>query len=167
MPFKTGAIVQDVALAFEPAEPGVVDRPPRPRAEGIMSSLLWERTALAGLVMAAGTLYLFRSELDAGATLQRAPTVALTTMVIFQMFHLGNSRSEHLSVFRKNPLSHPFLLAATTAALVVHIGALYFGPTQLILRVEPIELAAWGASCSWPPASWPRSRCTKSYGAQA
>jgi hypothetical protein len=65
-------------------------------------------------------------------------------MVLFQMFHLGNSRSEHLSVFRKNPLSNPFLLVATTAAIVVHVGALYFGPTQLILRVEPLDLDTWG-----------------------
>ncbi|CAN5524857.1 cation-transporting P-type ATPase [soil metagenome] len=136
--------LQDVALAFEPGEPDVLERPPRARSEGVMSSLLWERTALAGLVMAAGTLFMFRHELDAGASLQRAQTVALTTMVLFQMFHLGNSRSEYLSVFRKSPISNPFLLLATSAALLVHIGALYFGPTQLILRVEPIELATWG-----------------------
>jgi calcium-translocating P-type ATPase len=136
--------LQDVALAFEPGEPDVLDHPPRPRDEGVMSSLLWERTALTGLVMAAGTLYLFRSELDAGATLQRAQTVALSTMVLFQMFHLGNSRSEHLSAFRKSPFSNPFLLVATSLAILVHVGALYFGPTQLILRVEPVDLGTWG-----------------------
>jgi magnesium-transporting ATPase (P-type) len=136
--------LQDVALAFEPGEPDVLERPPRARDEGVMSALLWERTALAGLVMAVGTLYVFRAELDAGAELQRAQTVALSTMVLFQMFHLGNSRSDHLSVFRKNPLSNPFLLVATTAAIVVHVGALHFGPTQLILRVEPLDLETWG-----------------------
>ena len=35
------------------------------------------------------------------------------------------------------------ILAATAAALAVHVGSLYFPPTQYILRVEPIELAAW------------------------
>jgi magnesium-transporting ATPase (P-type) len=136
--------LQDVALAFEPGEPDVLDHPPRAREEGVMSSLLWERTALTGLVMAAGTLFMFRAELDAGHSLQHAQTVALTTMVLYQMFHLGNSRSEHLSVFRKSPFSNPFLLVATSAAILVHTGALYFGPTQLVLRVEPIELATWG-----------------------
>jgi calcium-translocating P-type ATPase len=136
--------LQDVALAFEPGEPDVLDHPPRAREEGVMSALLWERTALTGLVMAAGTLFMFRAELDAGHSLQHAQTVALTTMVLYQMFHLGNSRSEHLSVFRKSPFSNPFLLVATSAAILVHAGALYFGPTQLVLRVEPIELATWG-----------------------
>jgi len=135
--------LQDVALAFEPGEPGVLDRPPRPRREGVMSRLLWERTIVTGLVMAAGTLALFRFELDQGATLVRAQTVALTTMVLFQMFHVGNCRSDYVSAFRRSPLLNPFLFIATTAALLIHLLALYVEPFQIVLRVEPLELAAW------------------------
>ena len=135
--------LQDVALAFEPGDPGIIDRPPRPRGEGVMSALLWERTLVTGLVMAAGTLTLFRWELDAGSSLSRAQAVALTTMVLYQMFHVGNSRSEHVSVFAKSPFSNPFLFAGTAAALLVHVAALYWAPTQLILRVEPLEPAVW------------------------
>jgi magnesium-transporting ATPase (P-type) len=64
-------------------------------------------------------------------------------MVLFQMFHVGNSRSDHESVFRKSPFSNPFLLVATTGSLVVHAAALYLAPTQFVLRVEPIGLEAW------------------------
>jgi Ca2+-transporting ATPase len=135
--------LQDVALAFEPAEPGVLKRPPRPRAEGVMSRLLWERTIVTGLVMAAGTLALFRWELDQTGSLTRAQTVALTTMVLFQVFHVGNCRSDYVSVFKRNPFSNPFLFVATAAALLIHVGALYFSPAQLILRIEPIEMEAW------------------------
>jgi magnesium-transporting ATPase (P-type) len=135
--------LQDVALAFEPGEPDVLERPPRPREEGIVSRLLWERTAVAGIVMAIGTLWLFHWELSDSGSLQRAQTVALTGMVLFQMFHVGNSRSEFESVFRKNPLSNPFLFVATSAALLIHIGALHFGPTQFVLRVEPLAGHEW------------------------
>ncbi len=135
--------LQDVALAFEPGEPDVLARSPRPRGEGVMSRLLWERTVVAGLVMAVGTLALFRWELDHSGSLARAQTVALTTMVLFQMFHVGNCRSEHRSAFGKSPFSNPFLFVATSAALLVHAGALYFRPTQVILRVEPIDMGAW------------------------
>jgi Ca2+-transporting ATPase len=136
--------LQDIALAFEPGEPGVRKRPPRRRAEGIISRLLWERTVIAGLVMAAGTLVLFQWELAQTNSLSRAQTVALTTMVLFQMFQVGNARSEFESVFRKSPLSNRFLFLAAAAAMVVHIAALYLPPTQFVLRVEPIELEAWG-----------------------
>jgi cation-transporting ATPase F len=45
--------LQDVALAFEPGEAGIAKRRPRPRGEGIISAVLWQRTVLAGVVMAA------------------------------------------------------------------------------------------------------------------
>jgi Ca2+-transporting ATPase len=135
--------LQDVALAFEPGERGVLRRRPRRVGEGILSPLLWERTVLAGLVMAAGTLALFHWELRVTDSLPRAQTVALTTMVLFQMFHVGNSRSETESIFRRSPLLNPFLLVATVAALAVHVAALYLPWMQFILRVEPIEAEAW------------------------
>jgi magnesium-transporting ATPase (P-type) len=75
--------------------------------------------------MAAGTLYLFWWELEATGDLGRAQTVALTTMVVFQMFHVGNCRSESRSVFVVNPFSNPFLFLATAAAFIVHVLALY------------------------------------------
>jgi cation-transporting ATPase F len=109
-----------------------------------MSRLLWERTIVTGLVMATGTLALFRWELDQTGSLTRAQTVALTTMVLFQVFHVGNCRSDYVSVFKQSPFSNPFLFVATAAALIIHVGALYFSPTQLVLRIEFIEMEAWG-----------------------
>jgi magnesium-transporting ATPase (P-type) len=135
--------VQDVALAFEPGEKDVLERPPRRRREGVLSRLLWERTIVAGAVMCAGTLALFLLELHRGTDLDRARTVALTTVVLFQVFHVGNSRSEHLSAFAKSPFSNRFLFVGTVVALAVHVGALHFPPTQFVLRVEPLDAATW------------------------
>ncbi|MDW8339501.1 MAG: HAD-IC family P-type ATPase, partial [Thermoleophilia bacterium] len=127
--------VQDVALAFEPGEKDVLERPPRPRREGIVSRVLWARTAVAGLVMAVGTLALFLHEWSQTDDLDRARTVALTTMVLFQAFHVGNCRSEHGSVVSKSPFSNRFLFLGTAAALGIHAAALYLPPTQYLLRV--------------------------------
>jgi magnesium-transporting ATPase (P-type) len=135
--------LQDIALAFEPAERGVLRRPPRRPGGGVLDRLLWERVVLAGFVMGAGMLIMFRWELDTTGSLVRAQTVALTTMVVFQVFQAGNSRSETESVFRRNPFSNKFLFVATTAALGIHVAALYLPPTQYLLRVEPIEPGAW------------------------
>ena len=135
--------LQDMALSFEPGEKGVLRRPPRPPAEGIVSAVLWERTLIAGAVMAAGTLLMFRWELGQSDSIEQARTVALTTMVLFQSVHVGNARSERLSAFAKSPFSNPFLFIATVAALLVHVGALYFPPAQFVLRVEPLGLGEW------------------------
>ncbi len=135
--------LQDVALAFEPGDRDILQRPPRARSEGILSRLLWERTALTALVMGGGILALFRWELNAGHSLEYARSVALTGLVMFEVFHVGNCRSEYLSAFRKSPFSNRFLLIATAAAVGVHVAALYLPPTQYILRVEPIGFDAW------------------------
>jgi magnesium-transporting ATPase (P-type) len=135
--------LQDVALAFEPGEKDTLRRPPRRHSEGILSRTLWERVIVVGVLMAAGTLMMFRWELDRTDSLPRAQTVALTTMVVFMAFHAGNSRSEHRSLTRVNPLSNPFLFVATIAALGVHVAALHLPPTQYVLRVEPFELDVW------------------------
>ena len=135
--------VQDIALAFEPSEPDALSRRPRPPREGVISRLLWQRTIVVGTVMAAGTLAAFRWELDNGGSLGSARTVALTTMVLFQAFHLGNVRSERNSAFRLSPFSNPFLLLASAIALTLHAVALYVPLTQQLLDVQPLDGTAW------------------------
>lgn len=135
--------VQDLALAFEPGSPDVLKRPPRPRREGILSPTMWERTAVTGLVMAVGALLMFRWQLDRTDSLIEAQTVALTTLVIFNIFQVGNARSENRSLFALSPLGNLFLFWATIAALGLHVAALYLPPTQYVLSLEPISLTAW------------------------
>jgi hypothetical protein len=55
----------------------------------------------------------------------------------------GARRSPVRSVFQMSPISNRFLVLAQLGAIVVHVGALYLGFTQFILRVEPIPLHAW------------------------
>jgi len=138
----TNGIV-DVTLAFEPGEQEQYRRPPRDPREGILSRLLIERSVLVGLLMAAGTLGIFVWERNTGAGLGYARTAALTTLVIFQMFHVFNSRSVYRSVFRKNPLSNRFLLVGTVVSAGVHVAALYWGATQYLLRIEPLGPDTW------------------------
>ena len=63
-----------------------------------------------GITLAAGTLFLFISNLNAGVPLERARTIALTTMVFFQFYQAFNCRSETRSVFRMSPISNPLLV---------------------------------------------------------
>lgn len=136
--------LQDLSLAFEPGEPDVLEHPPRSRDEPVITAQLWWRTAIVGVVIAAGTLFMFEwAQRQPDLTLDQQRTVALSTLVVFQALHLFSSRSELRSVFQMSPISNRFLVLAQLGALVVHVGALYLGFTQFILRVEPIPLDAW------------------------
>lgn len=134
---------QDVALAFEPGEPDAAKQVRPTRQEGILSRLLWQRAALTAIVVTIGTLVLFKWELDHSGSLAQSQTVALTTMVVFQVFQAGNARSDTRSLFRMRATSNLPLFVSTVAALAVHLLALYLPPGQYVLRVEPIELTAW------------------------
>jgi len=136
--------LQDVALAFEPGEPDVLDRPPRDEREGIVSRALWERTALTGVTMAAGSLWLFTWAIDRGLSEDAQRGAALTTFVVAMALHAYNARSERRSIIASDPRSNPFLLGAVLGALAIHVAALHWGPTQALLRIAPVGLDAWG-----------------------
>jgi len=135
--------LQDVALAFEPGEKDVLERPPRHPGEGIMSRLLIERTIFVALIISIGIVYEFVHALNQGASLEKARTLAVTTMVFFQFFQAYNSRSEVNSLFTMNPLGNPFLFFGTIAAFLAHLGAIYLPTMQWIFRMEPIGAMEW------------------------
>jgi Ca2+-transporting ATPase len=135
--------LQDVALAFEPGEKGILDRPPRSPGEKIFSGLLIHRTILIGFILAAGTLYTFIGALNDGASIERARTIALTTMVFFQFYQAFNCRSERVSVFKMSPLSNPFLFFSIVAAFFAQLAVLYVPTLQYIFRTVPLSIHEW------------------------
>lgn len=135
--------LQDVALAFEPGEKGILERPPRDSKEGIMSRILVERTLLVGVLIAAGVVYNFVTALEDGDSLEKARTVAVTTMVFFQFFQAWNSRSELQSIFSINLLSNPFLFFSMIAAFLAQLAVIYVPALQWIFRTEPITTGEW------------------------
>jgi P-type Ca2+ transporter type 2C len=135
--------LQDVALAFEPGEPGVLTRPPRDPRGGIMSRTLIERTVLVSLLISVGVLWEFWQALEQGASLEKARTLAMTTMVFFQFFQAWNSRSEYQSIFRISPVSNPFLFYGMIAAVLSQLVVVYVPSLQWVFRTEPITGAEW------------------------
>lgn len=135
--------LQDVALAFEPGEKDVLSRPPRDPREGIMSRVLIERTVLVSLLISFGVLYEFWLALNQGLSLEKARTIAMTTMVFFQFFQAWNSRSEYQSIFRISLVSNPFLFFGMIAAVLSQLAVVYVPSLQWIFRTEPISGREW------------------------
>ncbi|HEY8491076.1 MAG TPA: HAD-IC family P-type ATPase [Dehalococcoidia bacterium] len=151
LPFRPAQVIwinlvtnglQDMALAFEPAEPGLARRPPRDPREPLLTPTMLRRTALVGAVLAAGTLGVFL-HVRGLHSLEYAQTAAVTTMVLFQNFHLFNSRSLDLSIFQIRFFSNWFLFFSLFSALTLHVLAVYWGPLQRVLGFEPLALDDW------------------------
>lgn len=135
--------LQDVALAFEPAEGGELKRPPRKPTEGLLSRTLWIRIAVNGFWMGLCILLAFRHALDIGLDETHARTLALTVVVALNFFQVGNSRTEFRSVFSLSPFSNKLLLAAATGSIALHWGAMSWGPSADILGLTPLTLTEW------------------------
>lgn len=135
--------LQDVALAFEPGEKDIIKRKPRNPGEGIMSRLMLERSILVGIIISAGVVYNFHEVLAQGSSIAHARTIAMTTMVLFQFFQAWNSRSEHTSIFRINPLSNPFLFYSMLLAFLAQIAVIYVPALQWVFRTDALSLLEW------------------------
>ncbi|MFP4147951.1 MAG: cation-translocating P-type ATPase [Nitriliruptoraceae bacterium] len=136
--------LQDVALAFERGEPDVLARPPRPREDPLVNAVLWERTALTGVTMALGSLWVFTWAIDAGLSQAQQRGAALTALVVAMAAHVYNARSERRSIVVTNVRGNPFLLVSTVVALSIHVLATYWGPTQTVLQLAPVTAGGWG-----------------------
>jgi Ca2+-transporting ATPase len=134
---------QDVALAFEPGEKGVLSRKPRPPGERILSALMIQRTILMGSILGFGTFIVYYLELASNVSVESARSVALTTMVFFQFYQAMNCRSETLSIFEMHPLSNPFLFVSMIGAFFAHLAVLYVPALQYIFRTVPLDFGQW------------------------
>jgi magnesium-transporting ATPase (P-type) len=138
--------IQDVALAFEPAEGEVLRRSPRPPGQRVFDRLMIERTLVAAVVMAGVSFGAFSWMIDvAGWSEAESRNVLLLLMVVFQNLHIGNCRSETKSAFRLSPLRSPILLGGAILAFAVHMLALHVPMAQRILGVAPVELPTLAA----------------------
>ena len=135
--------LQDISLGFEPGEKGIVDQPPRHPDEPVISRLMIERLLVIGVVLAAGTLATFVWQLNMGADINKARTVALTTMVLYQLFNVFNSRSETQSIFQMNIMSNPFLFYSIIASTTAQLAIIYLPPLQFIFRTTALNLLDW------------------------
>ena len=136
--------LQVLALAFEPGEKGIINKPPRDPREGLMSKLLLQRTVLVGSLISLGVIGNYVFALRSGDSLEQARTVAVTTMVFFQFFQAWNSRSETKSIFSLSPLSNPFLFYGMLASIFAHLAVIYVPALQWVFRTVPLAMIEWG-----------------------
>jgi magnesium-transporting ATPase (P-type) len=135
--------LQDVALAFEKGEPGMLDEPPRDPGEGVVNREVLVRLAWVSVLITTATMAVFYWMLQQDVSMEVARSVAMTQMVMFQFFHVFNSRSLRRSVFRVPLSANPFLAVSLSVAILAHIGALHLPFMQLIFDTTPLSLGQW------------------------
>ncbi len=136
--------IQDVALGFEKAEPGILERRPRPPGEPILDRSMLERVLVSGVyigTVAFTTFFYLYSVL--GMSESEARNLTLLLMVLFENVHLLSVRSERRSLFAVPLRNNPLLIGALLAAQGIHIAAMYVPGLNAVLGIRPVSPATW------------------------
>jgi P-type Ca2+ transporter type 2C len=126
------------ALALDTKNPGLLRGSYRSGALVDRHDLF--RMLLQGVVIAAGTLYLF--QLYAASDLPKAWTMALTSLALFQWFNGWNCRSDRESAF-KGFFDNVYLFWAVVLSALLHAVVLQLPLTQKVLHVVPLSGREW------------------------
>lgn len=134
---------QDVALAIEKSEPGVLKRKARDPKEPIFNRIMVSRIIVGGLYMGASAFVVFYTLLDMGYEEGMARNITLLLMILFENVHTFNSRTETNSIFKIDHSKNKFLWISVLIAQGLHIAAMYSPFMQSVLSVQPVSIEMW------------------------
>lgn len=139
----TTAVALGLMLAFEPPEPDIMSRPPRPPGQPILTRILLWRIALVGALMLVGAFGVFELVLDSGATLEEARTVSVNAFVAMEIGYLFNCRSLDRSAISVGLLSNRPLLTGVAAMVALQIVLTYAPFMHAAFQTFPIPVTDW------------------------
>ncbi len=139
----TTAVLLGLALAFEPREPGIMNRPPRTPDTSLLSGELIFRIALVGLLLLIGSFGLFEWALSRGASLPEARTIAVNVFAVGQSFYLLNCRSLRYSMFHLGVFSNPWIWGGIAAMTAAQLLFTYLPLMNQLFHTAPISIIDW------------------------
>jgi Ca2+-transporting ATPase len=121
-----------VALSVEPPEKSSMRKPPRKKDEGFFSHGLMERILVRGLLIGCVTLGTFMIVSYMGGSVEACRTCALITLVMSQLVHVFECKSEEKNLFTINPFDNPQLLASVLVSVIVIALCVYYPPLMRV-----------------------------------
>lgn len=149
-----------LALGMEKPQPGLMERPPRPREEGILAEGLGFDTVWQGLLVTALTLgsYFAGVFSETGSFLpmqsEAGVTMAFLTMSAAELLHCFNMRSPRQSLFSL-PEHNGWLWLAFAAGLALTFGVLFWPPAAAAFGFAVLTPAQCGTAAALAAAVIP------------
>ena len=130
-------------LAFEPKEPGIMQRQPRNPDVPILTRELIIRILLVGTLLLMGAFGLFEWELATGTSIEHARTVAVNTFVIMELFYLFNCRSLSKSIFQLGIFTNMWVFGGVAIMLLMQIIYTYLPLMNRLFHSAAIGADSW------------------------
>jgi magnesium-transporting ATPase (P-type) len=138
------AVTLALAMAFEPSEPGIMERPPRkPGSSIIDGDFLW-RIGFVSALLGGATIAVFLLEKANGMDLVTARTITVNTLVAGQVFYLFNIRRiESASFSVTHFLSNRVALLCVGILMMLQLGFVYLPMFQRLFGSTALTPAQW------------------------
>jgi Ca2+-transporting ATPase len=144
-----------LALGIDPKDPDVMQRQPRKRGTGVLTTEDWWRLGIIGAVMMVGTIAVLDAYYPGGlitlfaegdgpnmADETHARTMAFTTLMMFQLFNVFNCRSAWRSAF-SGFFENKWLIGAVALSLLTHVLVIYVPALQTAFHTVPLTTTDW------------------------
>jgi P-type Ca2+ transporter type 2C len=132
-----------IALGVDPADKDIMFQRPRSKDEGIFARGLSEKIIIRGTLIGACTVLAFIAGRYYNMSLQACRTLALSTLVLSQLIHVFECRSEKKSIFEMNLFRNKYLVAAVCVSITMLLSVLYIPSLQTVFRTVPLDLGQW------------------------
>jgi P-type Ca2+ transporter type 2C len=132
-----------MALGLDKAEDNVMKRGPRHPKEGVFARGLGWKVVSRGFLIGSITLIAFIITYNQNPNeLIYAQTIAFATLVMAQLIHVFDCRSEK-SVLSRNPFGNMYLVWSVISSIILMLVVIYYPPLQPIFHTVPIEPRDW------------------------
>jgi magnesium-transporting ATPase (P-type) len=138
------AITIALALVVEKAEPNLMQRPPRPANEPLITGRFLSRLVLIALLITITTLWVFDWMSGRGVSVEEARAAAVTMVVVAEMWYLFNVRRFTASGFTLETfIGNKVAIGASVLLLVLQIGFLYIPAMNTLFGTAPLDATTW------------------------
>ena len=131
-----------LALTAEPAEHGIMRRPPRPLHESIFAHGMWQHMIWVGLLMGGICLMTQAWALHSGSA--HWQTMVFTVLTLSQMGHVLAIRTEKESLFSVGVFSNPLLIFAVLLTFALQMATIYVPALNPIFKTQPLSIGELG-----------------------
>jgi Ca2+-transporting ATPase len=132
-----------IALGLEPAEKDIMIRRPRRENEGIFSDGLAWLILIRGMLLGISTLAVFASILYFTGNIPLARTSAFVTLVMTQLIHVFECKSERRNIFEINIFSNIYLVLAVMCSITMILSAVYLPMLQPVFKTVSLSWNEW------------------------
>jgi Ca2+-transporting ATPase len=132
-----------LALAFEPAEPDIMRRPPHDPKAALLSAAMLRAIGFYAALITAATLAGFVWALSSPERAGKAVTMSFLTLALAQILHLGNARSAGSVLAWRAVVRNPYALGAVALTLALQGMALHVPALARVLGTQPLSLHEW------------------------